>query len=66
MNKVMNVVRMVVALAMLGGIVWGMWLFKWWVLGGAAVYTLGLMSINKLYRMRTGKDMAMYVRVFKN
>jgi hypothetical protein len=66
MKSILDWVRIVVAIVLLGVGMVVVWKYKWVLLGSVLVYVLIMMACNHYYRKATGKDMTIYTRIFKD
>jgi hypothetical protein len=66
MKSLIDWVRIMLAIAMLVGICIVVWQYKWALLGSVLVFVLAVMATNALYHRRTGRDIALYTRIFKD
>lgn len=48
-----NVLAITLAVSALGAMVWVMWTFKWWIIGGFTVLVLGNMGIEAITKKKT-------------
>lgn len=66
MKSIIDWVKIVLAVVILGAMAVVVWKFKWILLGCAVGYVLIMMACNHYYRKATGKNMKIYDRLIKD